>query len=223
MHRRLPCKLSSRHPLLQFETHQSGVAHSASDPLKLPAPWNGDPVPVCHGARHRNNFNICHGRFQLLPGRDSSSAHKGCLCRAWCDGRAKLLHVMCLGNGWDFRELAHPAPRWNQVPVRSLFPLHPCIIILSSLHLLLRADGTAFHISLKQIFRPLVHEDFLKHHRGFLNLSNQTLVPSWASLEGTATCKVCPCKGHRPVISGCQEAPEGFPAPRCAENMSWEM
>lgn len=126
MHRRLPCELTSRHPLLQFGIQHTGVAPSASGLLKLSAPWSGEPVPVCHGARHRNDFNICHRRFQLLPGRGSSSGHKGCLCRAWCDGRAKLLHVMCLGN-WEMAEISgagtscsplEPSP--SQVPCFSL-------------------------------------------------------------------------------------------------------
>lgn len=89
----------------QFGIQYAGVAPSASDLLKLSAPRNGDPVPVCHGTWHRKDFNICHGWFQLLPGRGSSSGHKGCLCRAWCDGRAKLLHVMCLGN-WEMAEIS---------------------------------------------------------------------------------------------------------------------
>lgn len=37
MHRRLPCKLSSKYRLLQFGTQQTDVAPSASDLLKLSA------------------------------------------------------------------------------------------------------------------------------------------------------------------------------------------
>lgn len=171
-----------------------------------------------------NDFNICHGRFQLLPGRGSSSRHKGCLCRVWCDGRAKLLHVMCLGN-WETAEISGS---WHILLLagtksQSGASFLPCIPVSSfSAHSTFCLGLIALYfifLFIKQFFRPLLLEDFLKCNTG-LNHSNQTLVPSWASLEGRATCKLWPCKGYRPVISGCQEAPESLPATRCAENVS---
>lgn len=226
MHRIFPCKLSSRHPLLQFGMPHTGAAPSASALLKLSAPWNGDPVPVCHGTRHRKDFNICHGRLQLLPGRGSSSAHKGCLCRAWSDGRAKLLHVMCLGN-WEMAEISGSWHILLSAGTRS----QSDTLFLPSIPVSSLPAHSTFCLGLMALYFILL---FIKKNVGLCSLRiswnvvkvfliNQTLVPSWASLEGTASCKFCPCKGHKPVISGCQEAPESLLAARCAENVSWEM
>lgn len=103
---------------------------------------------------------LCMSAMALSTGNDFSFSqaeappmvHKSCLCRVWCDARAKLLYFMCLGN-WEMAEILGKGLSqgaslcWNSVLVRSLIsPFQPSIIIPSLLHLLFRADAILFNI-----------------------------------------------------------------------------